>query len=94
MALPVTQAEVLALAVYEIRRLLASELGTSTEVPTHIRHAAHLAHSIHNEALAVLAGEDFDASNALARLSSVDSLVGADGYTLALLNECRGPAET
>ena len=94
MAVVVTQAEVLALAVYEIRRLLASEVGPSGETPAHIRHAAHLAYAIHNEALAVLAGEGFDATDALARLIYADTLVGADGFTLRILNECRGPAET
>ena len=94
MASVVTQGEVLALALYEIRRLLAGEVGASTEVPAHIRHAAHLAYAIHNEALGVLAGGGFDAPDALARLGNADKLVGADGFTRALLNECRRPAET
>ena len=96
MRLKISQADVLALAILEIRHLLAGELGVSvnTEVPPHIRHAAHLAYAIHNEALTVLSGGDFDPESALAHLTCTNSMFGEDGYTAELLNECRGQAET
>ena len=92
----ITQTEVLALAVTQIRRLLASELGVGipSETPTHIRHAAHLAYAIHNEALAVLGGGTFDAEDALVRLSQADSFFAAEGFTAAVLQECRAKSET
>ena len=96
MSATVSQAEVLALAVLEIRQLLGGELGVTvnTETPAHIRHAAHLAYAIHNEALAVLSGGDFNPENALARLSQANSLFGAEGFTANLLKDCRAQAET
>ena len=96
MTLEVTPPKVLALALLEIRQLLASELGVRipSETATHIRHAAHLAYAVHNEALAVLAGDSFNATDALERLSQADSLFGADGFTASVLNECRAKSET
>ena len=96
MTLEITQAEVLALAVLEIRQLLSSELGVEipSETPTHIRHAAHLAYAIHNEAIAVLDGGTFNAPDALKRLNQADSLFGADGYTATVLQNYRAKGET
>ena len=96
MTLEITPPELLALALLEIRQLLASELGAGipSETATHIRHAAHLAYAIHNEALAVLAGDSFNARDALERLSQADSLFGAEGFTASVLNDFRAKSET
>lgn len=55
-----TQEQVLAFAVYEIRLLLASHLGSGNQSDLSIRAAAHLAYALHNQADAVLQGGTFD----------------------------------
>jgi len=71
------QAKVLAQAVFEIRVLLAGYLGTASTVDMSIRQAAHLAYALHNEALAVLADDEFDPKAAIKRVGAVGGLLGA-----------------
>ena len=52
----VTQDQVLAFAVYEIRLLLAHHLGSDDTPDPSVRTAAHLAYALHNQADAVLHG--------------------------------------
>ena len=70
------QAKVLAFAVFELRLLLAGHLGSNNNSDPSTRAAAHLAYSLHNEALAVLEGRDFDANAAVQAIAKVDAMFG------------------
>ena len=72
------QEQLLAFAVYEIRLLLASHLGSESSSDLSIRTAAHLAYALHNEADAAIRGQYFDAQKAFARLGTVDKMLGSD----------------
>jgi hypothetical protein len=51
-----TETKLIASALYEIRLLLSSYIGTEVDAPVDVRFAAHLAYALHNEALALVAG--------------------------------------
>jgi len=70
------QAQILAFSVFELRLLLAEHLGGNNNSDPSTRAAAHLAYSLHNEALAVLEGRDFDANTAVQAMAKVDALFG------------------
>jgi hypothetical protein len=74
----ISQEQLLAFAVYEIRLLLADHLGSQSDSPMPVRAAAHLAHALHNEALAVLQGQAVDVHAAAARLDAVDNMLVTD----------------
>ena len=73
-----SQTELLAVALLEIRTLLADCLGSANDAPLRTRIAAHLAYALHNEAEAVLEGRPVDANAALARISAIDSILGVE----------------
>lgn len=80
------ETKLIASALYEIRLLLAFNLGSENEAPTEVRLAAHLAYALHNEALALAAGKCFDVSTALQKVRAIDGIVGTnDGKRLATL---------
>jgi len=70
------QNEILAFAVYELRLLLAGELGGNASAQPAIRAAAHLAYALHNHALAVLEGNAFDSAEAIEAIAKVDRMLG------------------
>ena len=72
------QEKLLALAVYEIRLLLARHLGSQSTSELPVRAAAHLAYALHNEADNVIQGGSFDTQQAIARLGAVDRMLGTD----------------
>jgi hypothetical protein len=73
----ITQADILAFAVLELRVLLAGHLGNgATPNDPPVRAAAHLAYALHNHAIAVLEGGTFDPADAVAAIAQVDSLLG------------------
>lgn len=74
----VTQEQILAFAVYEIRLLLAGHLGSDCSSDLAVRTAAHLAYALHNQAESVLQGHSFDPQRAIASLANVDRLLAAD----------------
>jgi len=71
----VTQDQVLAFAVYEIRLLLAHHLGRGDTPDPAVRAAAHLAYALHNQADAVLHGGTFDPQQAAEALGAVDRML-------------------
>jgi hypothetical protein len=73
-----TQEQLLAFALYEIRLLLADHLGSKCDSHPSIRAAAHLAYALHNEADAVVQGKSFDVEKAVARLGAVDRMLATD----------------
>ncbi|WP_440977211.1 hypothetical protein [Pseudoxanthomonas winnipegensis] len=73
-----TQAQVLAFAITEIRQLLAGYLGSQADADLSVRIAAHLAYALHNQAYAVLEGKPFDTQQALRALGAVDSMLGTE----------------
>ena len=73
-----TEEKILAKAVFEIRLLLSGYLGSNVDADQSVRIAAHLAYALHNDALAVLAGNGFSADEALKRVAAVDSLLGVE----------------
>ncbi|MBJ2143907.1 hypothetical protein JC796_24425 [Delftia acidovorans] len=73
-----TEEKILAKAVSEIRLLLSGYLGSNVDADQSVRIAAHLAYALHNDALAVLAGNGFSADEALKRVAAVDSLLGVE----------------
>jgi hypothetical protein len=78
------ETKLIANALYEIRLLLASYLGSENEAPTDLRFAAHLAYVLHNEASALSAGISFDVNIALQKVSAIDGILGTrDGGRLA-----------
>jgi len=73
-----TQDQVLAFAVFEIRLLLAHHLGSGETPDPAVRAAAHLAYSLHNQADAVLHGGTFDPQQAADALSAVDRMLATN----------------
>ena len=76
MSAKVDEIKILAFAVYELRLLLAGYLGSEAVGDPAVRAAAHLAYSLHNQALAVLEGKTFSTSEAEASIAHVDRLCG------------------
>ena len=75
---------IIAGALHEIRLLLSPYLGSDNEAPVDVRLAAHLAHALHNEALALMAGAGFDVDAALDKVASIDGILPTeDGRRLA-----------
>lgn len=72
----ITQADILAFAVLELRQLLSSHLGSGETDDPPARAAAHLAYALHNHAIAVLEGRSFDPADAVAAIAHVDGLFG------------------
>lgn len=70
-----SQINILVQALCEIRVLLAAYLGPHSEGDRAVHAAAHLAYGLHNQALAVLDGKQFDAADAIAVIRRVDRLV-------------------
>jgi hypothetical protein len=77
----VSQEQVLAFALYEIRQLLSGHLGStsSSDLPT--RAAAHLAYALHNQAESVLRGSSFDTQKAIEAIGNVDRMMATDFQT-------------
>ncbi|MDP1613526.1 MAG: hypothetical protein Q8M11_20900 [Sulfuritalea sp.] len=73
-----TEVKVLALALHQIRVLLSPYLGSENAGPIEVRVAAHLAYALHNEALAVAEGRDFDVKAALAKVQAIDALLNVE----------------
>ncbi len=88
------QIKVLAFALYEMRLLLASYLGSDNPGDHPVRVAAHLAYALHNQAYAAWQhGESFDAASAVSSIASVDKLLGSDlMQQFALVAAPRGQA--
>lgn len=81
------QAKLLAQAIFDIRVLLASHLGSQSSSPAEVRVAAHLAYVLHNQALAVIEGKPFDIEASLEQIRSVDRMFGerlAQGFERAI----------
>ena len=74
----VTQEQLLAFAVYEIRLLLSGHLGSECDSHPSIRAAAHLSYALHDEADAAMHGGSFDVVQAVARLGAVDRMLATD----------------
>lgn len=72
----ITQADILAFAVLELRILLSEHLGSGETDDPPARAAAHLAYALHNHAIAVLEGGSFDPADAVAAIAHVDGLFG------------------
>jgi len=70
------QSKLLAKALYEIRLLLSGYIGSSVDADMSVRVAAHIAHALHNEALAVCEGKTFDLASAASKIKAVDGLLG------------------
>jgi hypothetical protein len=70
------QAKILAFAVFELRLLLAGHLGTNAVGEPSVRAAAHLAYALHNQALAVLEGRQFNPTEAIEAIARVDQMFG------------------
>lgn len=78
------EAKLFAAALYEIRILLSGGLGSSNDAPHEIRLASHLAYALHNDALAVIDGREFDQEATLARIAHIDQIIGGnDGERIA-----------
>jgi hypothetical protein len=68
-----------AMALYELRLLLAGGLGSSNDAPHEVRLASHLAYALHNDALAVIDGKSYDVEAAIARIANIDRVIGGEG---------------
>lgn len=79
-----THAQLIANALYEIRLLLSSYVGSRNDAPIDVRIAAHLAYALHNEALALSEGKGFDVASALGKIAAIDNILQVnDGTRLA-----------
>ncbi len=76
--------DLMAAAIYEIRILLASYLGSENDANSDVRLAAHLAYALHNEAENLLTGNgDFDIESALSKIRGAEKVTGeviGDGF--------------
>jgi hypothetical protein len=70
--------ELLAAAIYEIRLLLGSYLGSECSADESVRVAAHLAYALHNHALAVLEGGPSDVGATMGKIGAVDHMLGSE----------------
>jgi hypothetical protein len=70
------QSRLLAKALYEIRLLLSGYVGSSVDADMSVRVAAHIAHALHNEALAVCEGKRFDLPGAVSKIEAIDGILG------------------
>jgi hypothetical protein len=78
--------KILAHAIQEIRQLLSPYLGSENKGPLEVRVAAHLAYALHNEAIALIEGSNFDVEAALKKVVSIDNILNVqDGSRLARL---------
>lgn len=68
------QLKVMALAIYEIRLLLSSYLGSGNTGDPVVRRAAHLAYALHNEAASIIEDSTFEIEMAITKLKSVDQM--------------------
>ncbi|PBP94037.1 hypothetical protein [Pseudomonas congelans] len=77
------QTKLLALALLEIRTLLADYLGRDVTAPMSVRVAAHIAYALHNEAEAAYNNADFRIVNASVKIAAIDRILGVtDGAAL------------
>lgn len=74
----ITQEQVLAFAVYEIRLLLAQYLGSGESPDPAVKAAAHLAYALHNQADAVLQGGQFNPEQATLALGALDQVLATN----------------
>lgn len=74
------QIRILALAIYELKSLLSNNLGSTNEDASCEKLSAHLAHSLHNEALAIIENrpEQFDIQTSLDKIKAVDNMFNSD----------------
>jgi hypothetical protein len=72
------ETELLAVALLQIRLLLADSLGSVNDAPIQTRIAAHLAYALHNEAETIHKGGPIDVNAALARIAAIDSVLGVE----------------
>jgi hypothetical protein len=68
----------IAAALYEVRLLLAEYLGRENTAELPVRIAAHLAYALHNDADALLRGNQFQVDAALARIEAIDRILGKE----------------
>jgi hypothetical protein len=75
-----TQLRILALAIYELKGLLGNHLGSTTNEVTSEKISAHLAFSLHNEALAIIENkpEQFDIEALLSKITAIDRMFKTD----------------
>ncbi|WP_024680743.1 hypothetical protein [Pseudomonas syringae] len=77
------QTRLLALALIEIRTLLADYLGSDVDAPVSVRLAAHVAYALHNEAEAAFGNVDFQLGCAKQKIAAIDQILGvSDGAAL------------
>ncbi|WP_223487005.1 hypothetical protein [Pseudomonas sp. A-RE-19] len=77
------QTRLLALALLEIRTLLADYLGSDVDAPMSVRVAAHMAYALHNEAEAAYSNADFQIDHATRKIAAIDEILGVtDGAAL------------
>lgn len=79
------QIRLLAKALYEIRLLLGDHLGSDCTAALPILEAAHLSYALHNEALAVLEGRDFDLNQAMSKIQSINGVIPGSGIASRVL---------
>lgn len=70
------QTRLLALALLEIRTLLADYLGSDVDAPMSVRIAAHMAYALHNEAEAAYSNADFQLDHAARKIAVIDEILG------------------
>ncbi len=70
------EVRLLAACLYEIRLVLGSHVGASDLTPEN--EAAAIAYAVHNDALAILEGREFNIEAARQRLKFWDDRLGSD----------------
>jgi hypothetical protein len=83
------QIKLLASALYELRILLAPYLGDDVDADISIRIATHLVYALHNEALAIKDGQNFNMDDALKKIKAIDNIVGEE-YADYFIEQFRG----
>ncbi|WP_455924677.1 hypothetical protein [Pseudomonas putida] len=77
------QTRLLALALLEIRELLADYLGSNVVAPMSVRVAAHIAYALHNEAETAYNNADFQVEYARLKIAAIDQILDVtDGAAL------------
>jgi NAD(P)H-hydrate epimerase len=69
------EAKILAQAIYDIRQQLGPEFSSFPACDESVARSSFIAYMLHNEALAVLAGERFDCAEAQRKLARMDAFL-------------------
>lgn len=77
----------LAAAVYDIRLQLSNYLGNGNESDLNLREAAHLSYALHDAALQIMEGNDYDLDSAINRIRAIGQIIPGSELPARILGD-------